>query len=186
MQPACKARVSNEQYRRSKEHQDLYGEVTTCMIPLLVNFCKILFNYCLIVTLFSGQCKICIYIQYATNPLKVNFDHSWYEFTLLSVKHSTGRQLTDHGGLLNMGNTCYANATLQLLYHCPDFRLAVLENPRIQSISAKPVSAKQSALTEKAELSSTVDPAILGESRGGLHLQLFSLFRSLSTHMVSQ
>lgn len=99
---------------------------------------------------------------------------------------NTPLQLTDHGGLLNMGNTCYANATLQLLYHCPDFRLAVLENPRIQSISAKPVSTKQSAFTKRAKLSSNVDSAVLGESRGGLHLQLFSLFRSLSTHMGAE
>lgn len=29
-------------------------------------------------------------------------------------------------GLRNKGNTCYANAALQLLYHCNDFRKAVL------------------------------------------------------------
>ncbi|TPP58628.1 hypothetical protein FGIG_10728 [Fasciola gigantica] len=97
--------------------------------------------------------------------------------------HNNGCRLTNHGGLLNIGNTCYANATLQLLYHCPDFRLAVLENPRIQRISTKPPAVEHSALTRRTEILSPVDPIALGESRGGLHLQLFSLFRSLNTQM---
>lgn len=34
--------------------------------------------------------------------------------------------LKEHCGLMNMGNTCYVNVAIQMLFHCPPFRRMVL------------------------------------------------------------
>jgi len=40
-----------------------------------------------------------------------------------------GRNVTGHVGLLNRGSTCYINSLLQLLFHIPSFREAVVNSP---------------------------------------------------------
>ncbi|CAL8069865.1 unnamed protein product [Calicophoron daubneyi] len=97
--------------------------------------------------------------------------------------------VSDHHGLINTGNTCYANAALQLLYHCPDFRLAVLENQLTQVPSAESLSScskpplSMSAVGCSPHTSSIqCSNSKLSFSPGGglLHAQLFALFRALN------
>lgn len=52
-----------------------------------------------------------------------------------------------HAGLDNLGNTCYANATIQCLYTVPELRSALAAYPTLPSGLAKPVEPPTHALT---------------------------------------
>ncbi|KAF7258946.1 hypothetical protein EG68_03304 [Paragonimus skrjabini miyazakii] len=130
----------------------------------------------------------------------VNLRRCWLRWE--SLAHETGSQkphepiresrVLHHRGLVNVGNTCYANAALQLLYHCPDFRVAVLENRfPLQSHPARPSSAPFVDLPSQSQSSVLTDSS--GFQREGyeisspnlacglLRSQLLALFRALST-----
>ncbi|CAH8628175.1 unnamed protein product [Dicrocoelium dendriticum] len=106
---------------------------------------------------------------------------------------SDEHRANDYRGLVNIGNTCYANAALQLLYHCPDFRLALLGS----DIPSPPVSSAACPLLERTAAHSASPTCDLDapaastcvyrgsyaprKEVGLLHSQLFFLFRALNT-----
>ncbi|VDD79283.1 unnamed protein product [Mesocestoides corti] len=70
-------------------------------------------------------------------------------------------------GLRNKGNTCYANAALQLLFHCPDFREALLSQSNTSISSTRNADSLQSVNEQKPF--------------GELHKTLLELFYMLSS-----
>lgn len=120
----------------------------------------------------------------------------------------TNRSVAGYKGILNVGNTCYANAALQLLYHCSEFRRALFGFHKaysstgtvmasctsfsnkidfaLPSQNSNPVnnlSLSVSDLHENVRSSDNVTSSV--EHQGILHAHLFSLFQSLDTHQVS-
>ncbi|KAK4472052.1 hypothetical protein MN116_005426 [Schistosoma mekongi] len=118
------------------------------------------------------------------------------------------RSVVGYKGLLNVGNTCYANAALQLLYHCSEFRRAlfglnatdssfgtavasytslsnnvdsVLQNQNLDpsnNLSLPTSNLYKNMLSSDTSTSSPV------EHQGILHAHLLSLFQSLDTHQL--
>ncbi len=86
---------------------------------------------------------------------------------------STPKCFADLPGLRNKGNTCYANAALQLLYHCPDFREG------LRSLPASSTASNENADSERLW---TEQPKPFGQ----LHKTLLELFYMLSQGKVSQ
>lgn len=118
------------------------------------------------------------------------------------------RSVVGYKGLLNVGNTCYANAALQLLYHCSEFRRALfglrttdsstgsvvasctsLSNnvdsvPQNQNLNpSNNLSLSTSNLYKNMRSSDTAASSPV-EHQGILHAHLLSLFQSLDTHQL--
>ncbi|CAH8520368.1 unnamed protein product [Heterobilharzia americana] len=107
------------------------------------------------------------------------------------------RSVTGYSGLLNVGNTCYANAALQLLYHCSEFRNALLGFHKPDTLTSTAVTSCSSLSNFNLSnnlilpVSHPVEGAWPSDSeklpvgnQGILHAHLFSLFRSLDTHQI--
>ncbi|CAH8532534.1 unnamed protein product [Schistosoma bovis] len=119
----------------------------------------------------------------------------------------TNRSVAGYKGILNVGNTCYANAALQLLYHCSEFRRALFGFHKaysstgtvmasctsfsnkidfvLPSQNSNPVnnlSLSVSDLHENVRSSDNATSSV--EHQGILHAHLFSLFQSLDTHQL--
>lgn len=102
-------------------------------------------------------------------------------------------KINDYRGLVNIGNTCYANAALQLLYHCPDFRLALLGGDVPPSHVSRPYSPlPENTIAHSASPACSTDApdsatyvyrgsCVLRKEVGLLHSRLLFLFRSLNT-----
>ncbi|GAA55599.1 calpain-7 [Clonorchis sinensis] len=122
------------------------------------------------------------------SPVEDNYDEFPGKKSVSSTVNQ--RRVLNQSGLRNIGNTCYANAALQLLYHCSDFRLAVLEAVRPKSCSqpARPCSAPGPpcssfvAVPKLSKLYVNKDLAATSTTGGLLRSQLFALFCALSTH----
>eukprot|EP00124_Ichthyophonus_hoferi_P000432 Ihof_evm3s16 gene=Ihof_evmTU3s16 len=68
-------------------------------------------------------------------------------------------EISPHEGLSNLGNTCYANAVLQVLSHCPLFRRALAS--LCASLPSKPVEAGQGVAIALRDLFSAMDQSPL-------------------------
>lgn len=51
---------------------------------------------------------------------------SWQSHSFANAKGSLRKNLSDPVGLRNIGNTCYLNSLLQVYYHLPEFRRAIM------------------------------------------------------------
>ncbi|CAH8494514.1 unnamed protein product [Schistosoma turkestanicum] len=119
----------------------------------------------------------------------------------------TNRSVAGYIGLLNVGNTCYANAALQLLYHCSEFRRALFGfhkadsstgtvltsctsfSTKIDSVSSSqnstPSNNRTLPVSNLHENAYSLDNPISSvKHQGILHAHLFSLFKSLDTHQL--
>ncbi|KAL7063885.1 hypothetical protein AAHC03_04882 [Spirometra sp. Aus1] len=101
----------------------------------------------------------------------------------LTFDSNTTKTVAKFPGLRNKGNTCYANAALQLLYHCPDFREAVLSPSTFRSPtsteSAKPEHSSKNSDAESCSLWPLQNSS--PQTFGRLHETLTQLFLTLST-----
>nr|CAH8846675.1 unnamed protein product [Trichobilharzia regenti] len=127
--------------------------------------------------------------------------------TYPSISQKANRSVTGYSGLLNVGNTCYANAALQLLYHCSEFRRALLDFHRPYSSTSKIVtscsslSTNLSSYSQNSNVNSSNNLSLQAAhfcdnvhrsdngsvpfgNEGSLHAHLFSLFHSLDTHQI--
>ncbi|VDL99492.1 unnamed protein product [Schistocephalus solidus] len=101
----------------------------------------------------------------------------------LTFGSSTTKTIAKFPGLRNKGNTCYANAALQLLYHCSDFRKAVL-SPTTFRCPPSTESAKAEYSLQKGDAESRSLWPLQNscpQSFGRLHETLTQLFITLST-----
>lgn len=51
---------------------------------------------------------------------------TWQSHSVPDIKHRMRKDLNQPVGLKNIGNTCYLNSLLQVYYHLPDFRRAIM------------------------------------------------------------